>query len=55
MVQPQRGDTVVGLEMNYAFGTNPVQAAAFASDIPTAAQTQTTHEVGIDAHLGVQF
>jgi hypothetical protein len=48
------GAAVIGLEGNYAFGTNPVASDTGGTDAPTP-NTQTTHEFGVNAHLGVQF
>jgi hypothetical protein len=48
------GAAVIGLEGNYAFGTNPVASDTGGTYAP-APNTQTTHEFGLDAHLGIQF
>jgi len=51
------GAAVVGLEANYAFGTNPVQYSPLSTPVngSTTPPTQSTHMLGIDAHVGVQF
>jgi len=49
------GIVVVGLEASDAFGTNPVQSDQPAGGVVPSPSTQTTHELGIDAHLGLQF
>ena len=49
------GAAVVGIEANYAFGTNPVESALATGSTAPSPDTQTTHEFGLDAHLGVQF
>ncbi len=51
------GAAVIGLEGDYAFGTSPVQHNALPASggVVPPTPTQTTHQIGIDAHLGLQF